>query len=70
LAVALARHPIVYLIAWAIMGAGMRMTLYDAAFAALVQVTPNGGAAGDLVSHPVWRLRFDAFLADRIYARR
>ena len=32
-----------YLAAWAAIGVGMRMTLYDAAFAAMVQVSPNNG---------------------------
>lgn len=33
-----------YLAVWAVIGAGMRCCLYDAAFAALVQVTPTGAA--------------------------
>lgn len=41
--VALAQHPAVYLAGWAVMGLGMRMSLYDAAFAALVQVAPARG---------------------------
>lgn len=41
--VAAAYHPAVYLFGWAVMGLGMRMSLYDAAFAALVQVTPSRG---------------------------
>lgn len=32
-----------YLAVWALMGLGMRLCLYDAAFAALVQVTPSRG---------------------------
>ena len=32
-----------YLVVWAFLGLAMRMTLYDAAFAALVQVTPSRG---------------------------
>lgn len=32
-----------YLAAWSAIGVGMRMTLYDAAFAAMVQVSPNNG---------------------------
>jgi MFS family permease len=32
-----------YLAAWAFLGLAMRLTLYDAAFAALVQVTPSRG---------------------------
>lgn len=43
LIVAAATNPIVYLIGWAVMGLGMRMSLYDAAFAALVQVAPHRG---------------------------
>jgi MFS family permease len=39
----LAKTPISYLAAWAFLGLAMRMTLYDAAFAALVQVTPSRG---------------------------
>ena len=36
-------HPYAYLAVWAFLGLAMRMTLYDAAFAALVQVTPSRG---------------------------
>ena len=36
-------HAYAYLAAWAFLGLAMRMTLYDAAFAALVQVTPSRG---------------------------
>ena len=43
LIVAAANNPVVYLAGWAVMGLGMRMSLYDAAFAALVQVAPNRG---------------------------
>jgi MFS family permease len=32
-----------YLVVWAFLGLGMRLCLYDAAFAALVQVTPSRG---------------------------
>ena len=32
-----------YLVVWAVLGVGMRCCLYDAAFAALVQVTPSRG---------------------------
>src|SRR5262249_28776469 len=32
-----------YLAVWALLGAGMRLCLYDAAFAALVQVVPSRG---------------------------
>lgn len=35
--------PWAYLAAWAAIGIGMRLTLYDAAFAAMVQVSPNNG---------------------------
>ncbi len=41
--VAIATNPVVYLAGWIVMGLGMRMSLYDAAFAALVQVTPQHG---------------------------
>jgi predicted MFS family arabinose efflux permease len=40
---ALVRSPPAYLLAWAFLGLAMRMCLYDAAFAALVQVTPSRG---------------------------
>lgn len=43
LIVAAASNEIAYLAGWAIMGLGMRMSLYDAAFAALVQVAPHRG---------------------------
>lgn len=42
-ALASARDPYVYLAVWAFLGLAMRLTLYDAAFAALVQVTPSRG---------------------------
>jgi MFS family permease len=35
--------PYAYLAAWAFLGLAMRLSLYDAAFAALVQVTPSRG---------------------------
>jgi hypothetical protein len=38
-----ARSHGVYLIVWAFLGVGMRLCLYDAAFAALVQVAPSRG---------------------------
>lgn len=40
---ALVQSPFSYLLAWAFLGLAMRMCLYDAAFAALVQVTPSRG---------------------------
>ncbi len=42
-ALAQVRDPIAYLAVWAVLGLAMRMTLYDAAFAALVQITPTRG---------------------------
>lgn len=41
--VAMAQTPLLYLAAWAIVGLAMRMSLYDAAFAAIVQVAPARG---------------------------
>ena len=41
--VAIAQAPVVYLAAWALVGLAMRMSLYDAAFAAIVQVSPARG---------------------------
>ena len=41
----LARNELMYLAAWAALGPAMRMTLYDAAFTSLVQVTPSRGRA-------------------------
>jgi len=38
-----ARSEAVYLVVWAVLGLGMRLCLYDAAFAALVQVVPSRG---------------------------
>src|SRR5215468_6002056 len=38
-----AKDPVSYLAIWAVLGVGMRCCLYDAAFAALVQVTPSRG---------------------------
>ncbi len=38
-----ARSEAAYLIVWAFLGVGMRLCLYDAAFAALVQVAPSRG---------------------------
>jgi MFS family permease len=43
LALSLVHDPASYLAVWAIIGVGMRCSLYDAAFAALVQVTPTRG---------------------------
>jgi MFS family permease len=37
------RHEAAYLTVWAFLGIGMRLCLYDAAFAALVQVAPSRG---------------------------
>ena len=42
-ALASVQGPYAYLTAWAFLGLAMRMSLYDAAFAALVQVTPSRG---------------------------
>jgi MFS family permease len=43
LGLAQVRSELAYLVVWAYLGAGMRLTLYDAAFAALVQVAPSRG---------------------------
>jgi MFS family permease len=43
LALAHVRSETVYLAVWAFLGVGMRLCLYDAAFAALVQVAPSRG---------------------------
>jgi MFS family permease len=43
LALSQARSEPVYLAVWAFLGVGMRLCLYDAAFAALVQVAPSRG---------------------------
>ncbi len=40
----LAQHPLAYLAAWAVMGAGMAFSLYDAGFAALAAVMAAGAA--------------------------
>jgi len=42
-ALSLVRSEIAYLSVWAFLGIGMRLSLYDAAFAALVQVVPRQG---------------------------
>jgi MFS family permease len=42
-ALAHVHHQATYLATWALLGFGMRMCLYDAAFAALVQVAPSRG---------------------------
>jgi len=42
-ALALVRSEAAYLAVWVVLGLGMRMSLYDAAFAALVQVLPSRG---------------------------
>jgi hypothetical protein len=60
-------HPYAYLTAWAFLGLAMRMTLYDAAFAALVQVTPTRGRRaisyltlfGGLASTVFWPIGFE-----------
>jgi MFS family permease len=43
LALSQVRDPPSYFAAWAVLGVGMRCSLYDAAFAALVQVAPTRG---------------------------
>ena len=43
LLLSLARSEAAYLAVWAFLGVGMRLCLYDAAFAALVQVVPSRG---------------------------
>ena len=43
LALSRVTDPASYLLVWALLGFGMRLCLYDAAFAALVQVTPSRG---------------------------
>lgn len=45
LGLALTRGETAYLVLWGILGVGLRMTLYDAAFAGLVQVVPSRGRA-------------------------
>ena len=42
-ALSLVRSELAYLLVWAFLGVGMRLSLYDAAFAALVQVVPRRG---------------------------
>jgi len=42
-ALSLVRSEMAYLAVWAFLGIGMRLSLYDAAFAALVQVVPRHG---------------------------
>ena len=42
-ALSLVRTEAQYLGVWAFLGVGMRLVLYDAAFAALVQVLPSRG---------------------------
>jgi MFS family permease len=44
-ALSLATSGTAYLAVWALLGAGMRLSLYDAAFAALVHVVPSRGRA-------------------------
>jgi predicted MFS family arabinose efflux permease len=67
-----AREPIAYFVAWVVLGLAMRMTLYDAAFAALVriagpaarapisQITLLGGLASS-VFWPLGHMLADAF---------
>jgi len=43
LALSQVRDQLSYFAVWAVLGVGMRCCLYDAAFAALVQVTPTRG---------------------------
>ncbi len=45
LALSQVHDPATYFAAWALLGVGMRCALYDAAFAALVQVVPSRGRA-------------------------
>lgn len=61
-ALAIVPNAALYLAVWAFLGLAMRMTLYDAAFAALVQVTPSRGRSaisyltlfGGLASSTFW----------------
>jgi predicted MFS family arabinose efflux permease len=65
-----AREPFSYFAAWTVMGLAMRMTLYDAAFAALVRISGPAARAsisqitllGGLASSVFWP--FGHFLAD------
>jgi predicted MFS family arabinose efflux permease len=65
-----AREPVAYFAAWIVMGLAMRMTLYDAAFAALVRIAGPAARApisqitllGGLASSVFWP--FGHFLAD------
>jgi len=42
-ALSLVKSEAAYLVVWAFLGVGMRLSLYDAAFAALVQIVPSRG---------------------------
>ena len=65
-ALAVATSPAHYWLAWGLLGIAMRMTLYDAAFPALVQVTPSRGRRaisvltlfGGLASTIFWPIAF------------
>jgi MFS family permease len=65
-ALAMVREPWLWIGVWAFLGLAMRMTLYDAAFAALVQVAPSRGRRaisyltlfGGLASTVFWPISF------------
>ena len=70
LALSQARSQAVYLIVWAFLGVGMRLCLYDAAFAALVQVAPSRGRTAISYLDVVWRIRLLGVLGGRPCAER
>ena len=64
-AVAMSQSEAAYLAVWAFLGVGMRLCLYDAAFAALVQVVPSRGRHGDFLPDAVRRVRLVRVLGGR-----
>jgi MFS family permease len=63
-ALAAAESWAVYYLAWTVLGAAMRLTLYDAAFATLTRIL-GANARPDLAYHAAWWPRVERFLADR-----
>jgi len=63
-ALALSQNWTTYLAAWMILGVANSMALYEAAFAALAQISITPTRAGRSTICPSWGARLDLFLAD------
>lgn len=61
LAISLARDPVTYGLAWVVLGVGMRMSLYDAAFATLARI------AGAAARRPIAQITLLGGLASSVF---